>query len=160
MDWRRLGNGLENCGLWSGLSLPDGECKFPYLYKGIPTVVWFCPILPFINDTEENLRGILDYCIRAKVYGIINFGIGLTLREGNREYFYQKLEQHFPGLKEKYIRSYGNNYTLNSPNHQHLMKIFYEVCKGNGIVCDNNQIFKYLHTFEEKKIPKQLSLFD
>ena len=52
---------------------------------GIPTVVWLCPILPFINDTEENIRGILEYCIEAKVYGIICFGMGLTLREGNRE---------------------------------------------------------------------------
>lgn len=56
---------------------------------GIPTVVWLCPILPFINDTEENLRGVLDYCVRAGVYGIICFGMGLTLREGNREYFYR-----------------------------------------------------------------------
>ena len=56
---------------------------------GIPTVVWLCPILPFINDTEENLRGVLDYCVRAGVYGSICFGMGLTLREGNREYFYR-----------------------------------------------------------------------
>lgn len=54
---------------------------------GIPTIVWLCPILPFINDTEENIRGILEYCIEAKVYGVICFGMGLTLREGNREYF-------------------------------------------------------------------------
>ena len=72
--------------------------------NGIPTVVWLCPILPFINDTEENIRGILDYCVRAKVKGIINFDMGVTLRDGNREYFYKKLDEHFPGLKEKYIR--------------------------------------------------------
>lgn len=48
---------------------------------GIPTIVWLCPILPFINDTEENIRGILEYCIEAKVYGVICFGMGLTLRE-------------------------------------------------------------------------------
>jgi DNA repair photolyase len=71
--------------------------------KGIPTVVWLCPILPFINDTEENLRGLLNYCIEAKVYGIICFGIGMTLREGDREYFYENLDRHFPGLKEKYM---------------------------------------------------------
>ena len=39
--------------------------------NGIPTVVWLCPILPFINDTEENIRGILDYCVRAKVKGLL-----------------------------------------------------------------------------------------
>lgn len=65
--------------------------------NGIPTVVWLCPILPFINDTEENIRGILDYCVRAKVKGIINFDMGVTLRDGNRAYFYKKLDEHFPG---------------------------------------------------------------
>ena len=53
--------------------------------EGIPTVVWLSPILPFINDTEENLRGILDDCFEAKVKGIICFGMGVTLRAGNRE---------------------------------------------------------------------------
>lgn len=73
---------------------------------GIPTIVWLCPILPFINDTEENIRGILEYCIEAKVYGVICFGMGLTLREGNREYFYSQLDRLFPHMKEKYIRTY------------------------------------------------------
>ena len=52
--------------------------------RGITTVVWFSPLLPFINDTKENVDGILDYCIRAGVKAILCFGIGLTLREGNR----------------------------------------------------------------------------
>ncbi|MCF0106610.1 MAG: hypothetical protein HUJ53_07600 [Holdemanella sp.] len=71
--------------------------------EGIPTIVWLSPILPFINDSEENRIQLLNCCIEAKVYGIICFGFWLTLREGNREYFYQKLDEHFPGLKEKYI---------------------------------------------------------
>ena len=59
--------------------------------ESIPTVVWLCPILPFLNDTMENISGILDYCVEAKVKGIICFGMGMTLRNGNREYFYQQL---------------------------------------------------------------------
>ncbi|MDF2609173.1 MAG: Radical domain protein [Lachnospiraceae bacterium] len=125
----------------------------------IPTVVWLSPILPFINDTEENLRGILNYCIEAGVYGIINFGIGLTLREGNREYFYEKLEKHFPGLKEKYHQKYGYAYVINSGNHEKLMKIFYEECRKHNILCDNRKIFQYLSEFEEKDRVEQLSLF-
>jgi DNA repair photolyase len=125
----------------------------------IPTVVWLDPILPFINDTEKNLRGILNYCIEAKVYGIICFGMGLTLREGNREYFYKKLDEHFPGLKEKYHKRYGYSYEIHSDNNEKLMRIFYNECKKNGIVCNNGEIFKYLHTFEEKKPMEQLSLF-
>lgn len=126
---------------------------------GIPTVVWLSPILPFINDTEENLRGILKYCIEAKVYGILCFGMGLTLREGNREYFYKQLDMLFPGMKEKYIQTYGTNYIINSPNQDKLMKIFYQVCKEHNIVHNNKELFNYLHTFENKEIPVQLSLF-
>lgn len=88
---------------------------------GIPTVVWLCPILPFINDTEENIRGILEYCIEAKVYGVICFGMGLTLREGNREYFYNQLDRWFPHMKEKYMHTYGTQYQINSPKNNELM---------------------------------------
>ncbi len=127
--------------------------------NNIPTVVWLSPILPFINDTEDNLRGILDYCIRAKVYGIICFGMGLTLREGNREYFYAKLDRHFPGLKQRYQRKYGYDYEIVSDNSDKLMDIFYNECKKHGIVCGNDEIFGYLNTFEDKQQRKQLSLF-
>lgn len=127
---------------------------------GIPTIVWLCPILPFINDTKENIKGILDYCIEAKVYGIICFGMGVTLRQGNREYFYQQLDYLFPNMKEKYIKTYGMNYQLNSPNNNELMKLFHQTCQDNGIVHDNNQIFAYLKKFENKHEVIQLSLFD
>ena len=127
---------------------------------GIPTVVWLCPILPFINDTEENISGILDMCIEARVYGIICFGMGLTLREGNREYFYRQLDRLFPRLKEKYIQRYGNRYEIASPRSNELMKLFRQKCSLNGIVHDNNQIFQYLSAFEEKDVMEQLSLWD
>ena len=126
---------------------------------GIPTVVWLCPILPFINDTEENLRGILDLCIKAGVKGIICFEMGLTLREGNREFFYQKLDRHFPGMKEKYIQAFGDSYYCTSPVNQQLMKIFRSICNENGIMYNNDEIFEYLHTFEEKSESHQLTLF-
>lgn len=127
--------------------------------NGIPTVVWLSPILPFINDTEENLRGILEYCIKAKVYGIMCFGMGLTLREGNREYFYAKLDEHFPGLKQKYQKKYGYSYEITSDDNEKLMNVFYNECRKYGIVCSNDEIFKYLHTFEDKQQSEQLSLF-
>lgn len=125
---------------------------------GIPTVVWLAPILPFINDTEENISGILDYCIEAKVYGIICFGIGLTLREGNREYFYGQLDRLMPGMKEKYMQTYGNQYEISSPNNHKLMQLFYKTCIEHGIVCDNFQLFHYLSTLDEKHQTEQLSL--
>ena len=126
--------------------------------NGIPTVVWLCPILPFINDSEENIRGILDYCVRAKVKGIINFDMGVTLRDSNREYFYKKLDEHFPGLKEKYIRMYGNSYQLSSPNSRQLNMIYKSECIKNGIMCDVNECFEYLNKYEDKYGGEQISL--
>ena len=126
---------------------------------GISTVVWMTPLLPFINDTEENIRGILDCCIKAEVKGVICFGIGLTLREGNREYFYKQLDRLFPGLKEKYMQWYGDRYEIGSPDSGRLMEVFHQVCEENGIMHDNGEIFGYLEKFEEKGEGEQLSLF-
>ncbi|WP_407723872.1 radical SAM protein [Ruminococcus sp. JL13D9] len=128
--------------------------------NNIPTVVWLCPVLPYINDTEDNICRILDMCVAAKVRGIICFGIGLTLREGNREYFYRQLDKSFPGLKERYIREYGNQYVINSPKSAELMRLFHRTCEQNGIMHDNDLIFEYLSQFEEKNAPQQLSLWD
>lgn len=128
--------------------------------NGIPTVVWLSPILPFINDTLENIEGIINYCVEAKVYGIICFGMGLTLRDGNREYFYKKLDELFPNLSNKYKKLYSNNYIVNSTKNLELMSYFYKRCNDNGIVCDNDKIFEYLNTFEEKPVFEQISFFD
>lgn len=127
---------------------------------GIPTVVWLSPILPFLNDTEENISGILEMCKEAEVYGVICFGMGLTLREGNREYFYAQLDRLFPGIKEKYIRMYGNQYIIDSPKNKELMHLFYNLCGQYKIVHNNEQIFEYLHRFEERPENVQLSLWD
>jgi DNA repair photolyase len=122
----------------------------------IPTVVWLSPILPYINDTEKNIRGILDYCIEAKVKGIIVFGIGLTLRNGNREYYYKNLDKHFKGLKEKYIREYGNSYEVLSKNHEKLMKIIKDTCQQNNIIFGVKEVFNYMKAFEEENNEVQI----
>lgn len=126
---------------------------------GIPTVVWLCPILPYINDTQENIRAILDMCVEAKVRGVLCFGMGVTMREGNREYFYRQLDRHFPNIKQRYIREFGNNYVVNSPKNNELMKLYHRTCSDNGIMHSADEIFEYLHRFEEKNAPQQLSLW-
>ncbi|MBO4903332.1 MAG: radical SAM protein [Lachnospiraceae bacterium] len=118
--------------------------------RGIPTIVWLSPILPFINDTEENIRAILEACVSAGVKGVLCFGMGLTLREGDREYYYAALDRHFPGMKEKYIRTYGNAYELPSPHTKELMSLFYRICNANGLLCTPDACFEYLHTLPEK----------
>lgn len=127
--------------------------------NGIPTVVWLSPILPFINDTKENIEGILDYCVDAGVYGIINFGMGMTLREGDREYFYAALDRYFPGLKEQFHRKYGYAYQIASSRNAELMKLFHTKCKANGIVDNLEEVFRYLTTFPQKEQYQQLRLF-
>ena len=124
--------------------------------RGIPTVVWMTPLLPFINDTEENVTAILNECVRVGVKGIINCGMGVTLREGDREYFYEALDKHFPGLKQKYMRTYGNSYEVNSLNSRKLNSIFKKICKDNGIMYDADECFRYLNDLPDK----QMSIFD
>lgn len=126
--------------------------------RGIPTVVWLSPILPFINDTEDNIGKILDECVRVGVKGIICFGMGLTLREGNREYYYTALDKYFPGLKRKYINTYGNAYELPSLNNEQLMRKFMSVCRENNILCTPDTCFRYLHELPDRY--EQMSIFD
>ncbi|MCL1882203.1 MAG: radical SAM protein [Defluviitaleaceae bacterium] len=124
----------------------------------IPTVVWMCPILPFISDTEENLRGLLDYCIRAEVKGIITFGFGTTMREGSRDYFYKMLDKHFPGMKQRYIENYAGKYECPSPNSGKLYRIFKKTCEEHGILYKADDVFAYINKFTPDT--GQLSLFD
>jgi DNA repair photolyase len=126
--------------------------------RGIPTVVWLTPILPFINDTKENITAILSECVRVGVKGIIDFGMGLTLREGDREYYYNAIDKYFPGLKDHYIKRYGNSYELASPNAKELKEIFFEICRKNGIMCKPDECFKYMNELPDKY--EQMSLFD
>ena len=118
--------------------------------RNIPTVVWLTPILPFINDTEENILPILEACARVRVKGIICFDMGLTLREGDREYYYAALDRHFPGLKARYISSYGNAYELPSPNRDRLMKLFEGFCRARSILYRPEDCFSYMSAFPEK----------
>lgn len=90
----------------------------------------------------------------------MNFGIGLTLREGNREYFYSQLDKLFPGMKERYIETYGDSYEVTSPNNDRLMKIFTNLCEEHNIVYDKEELHRYMREYKNKQIGTQISLFD
>ena len=126
-------------------------------HRGIPTVVWLTPILPFINDTEDNIKAILAECIRVGVKGIICFDMGLTLREGDREYYYAALDKSFPGMKKRYIQRYANAYALPSPRAKELMDLFWNTCRQHGLLCTPEDCFAYLNEFPEPF--EQTSLF-
>lgn len=125
--------------------------------RGIPTIVWLTPILPFLNDTEENVAAILNECVRVGVRGVIDFGMGLTLREGDREYYYAALDRHFPGLKERYIRRYGEAYELPSPNAKRLRELFQKICGENGLLSTPAECFAFMSQLPEPY--PQMSLF-
>lgn len=125
---------------------------------GIPTVVWLDPFLPHINDTMENFSFLMKSCIQARVRGIICFGIGLTLRNGNREYFYNALDAHFPGLSAKYRAEFGERYEVTSANNEEIMRFFYSECRAHKILCTPDECFSYLRHFPEEP-PAQLELF-
>ena len=126
--------------------------------RGIPTVVWLTPILPFINDTSENVTAILQECVRVGVKGVMDFGMGMTLREGDREYYYGALDRHFPGMKARYIQRYGNAYELPSPRARELTALYQQICRNNDILSTPEACFSFLYDFPVRET--QLSLFD
>ena len=127
--------------------------------NGIHTGVWLCPILPFLNDTEENLRGLLSYCFDAGVEVIVNFGMGVTLRDGDRQYFYGHLDKHFPGMKERYIHAFGERYDCSSPNARRLTEIFRKECTARNVICETEKAMAWLMEFEDRQAGEQISLF-
>lgn len=127
---------------------------------GIPTVVWLSPILPFLNDTVANVCGIVDLCIDAGVYGVLCLGMGMTLRKGNREYFYQQLDRMFPTYKDKYIHTFGDRYWVESPAHRELSEQFFTACEQGGLVHDPQKLFTYMNAFSSNPSPTQITLWD
>lgn len=125
--------------------------------EGIPRIVWLTPFLPFINDTRENVMALLEMCCQAEVSAVVVFGIGLTLREGNREYFYKCLDKSFPGIKERYIKSFGSSYSCGCPDENNLFKIVKSICEENRILYKTKEVFEFMQKFEERD--QQLSLF-
>ena len=125
------------------------ECK----ERGIPTVVWLSPLLPFINDTRENIDTIAGFCAEAGVKAILCFGIGLTLREGNREYFYAALDRaalrdsRFAGMKERYQKTFGYSYMATSPRDKELMARLARLCAESGIMLGTDSVFKWMEEF-------------
>ena len=128
--------------------------------RGIDTAVWITPILPFINDTQDNLRGLLRGCKKAHVKAVLFPGAGVTLRDGAREYFYAALDRHFPGVKAKYIEKYGIAYELMSDSNERLLRLCEEECARLGLdwYIDFGKFFGFI-----SKLPscegEQLSFF-
>ncbi len=100
--------------------------------KGIYTGITLMPILPFINDTSENIETIVRKAKDSGASYIITMP-GVTLRKGSRDYFYKALDSKFSGIKEKYQIRFGEDYMCNSPNYKKIMETFMGLCSKFGI---------------------------
>jgi DNA repair photolyase len=139
------------------VSLPSERIRTlkKFADQNIPTGIWMTPILPFLLDTKENITEIVEAAHAANVRFIVSFGMGTTMREGSREYFYTQLDRLFPGLKERYIETYHDRYICPSPKERELTTLFQTLCDTYGIAYSWDQIS---HFFEPRE-PKQLTLF-
>lgn len=108
------------------------------------------------KDKEEDIKELerLDYLDGAK---FIHTYMSMTLRENQRDYYYQKLDKLFPNLKAKYIKYYGNRYNCLVPNYKKLYKVFTEECQKYGLLYQMNDIIKKYK--KEIKTNEQISLF-
>ncbi len=122
---------------------------------GIYTGVWLTPVLPFITDTQRNITDIVRKTFDSGGKYVFSY-FGLTLRRGNREYYYEQLDKKFPNLKQKYISTFGESYICDSPNAQKLAKAFHEACRKYGLLYDAKEINRDIC---EMQMCNQLCLF-
>ena len=123
--------------------------------NGIYTGVLLMPILPFINDTEENIKNIVRKAHESGAKFIFSYGMGVTLRGNQREYYYEKLLKLFKdkGLAQKYIETYGNSYECSPANSKELWKVFKTECDRFGIVYKMDDIIAgYKDGYEKEQI--------
>lgn len=121
------------------------------IYSG----VLLMPILPFINDTEENIRNIIKRAYECGAKFIFSYGIGVTLRSNQREYYFEQLRKIFPNqmLDEKYIKTYGEQYENSSLKSERLWKVFKEECEKYNLLYDMKDIIKdYKSRYESSQI--------
>ena len=126
--------------------------------NGIPCGVLLMPLLPFINDTERNVRAIVRQAKEAGAKWIFAYpGMGVTLRQNQRVYFYDRLDESFPGLRGKYRMVYGDQYDCVSPRAKELWRELTHACDENGLLYRMEDISMFLHAPYRVQ---QISLFE
>lgn len=123
---------------------------------GLKTGITLMPVLPFIDDTEENILGIVRTAHNCGVK-IIYPAFGMTLRQNQRDYYYQKLDALFPGMSDRYRQYYGDSYECVSPNAKRLWNAFAAECDRHGILYNMKDIIRFYKCGYENM---QLSFFD
>ncbi len=126
--------------------------------QGLFAGIILMPVLPFIEDNPENIRALIlnAHEHHAKfIYTDPHFGV--TLRTNQRDWFFNKLDLNFPGLKDKYSETYGNNYACSSLKSKQLWRIFTQECEKFGILYRMSDI---IQAYQQAYGVQQLSIFD
>ena len=124
--------------------------------NGIFAGIMMNPLLPFITDSEKDIKELVRLAHKSGAKFIQSY-MGMTLRENQRDYYYEQLDKHFPNMKEKYIKYYGERYNCPVPNYRKLYKVFTDECDKYGILYNMRDIIKAYK--KEIKEDEQLSLF-
>ncbi|MBR6033784.1 MAG: radical SAM protein [Clostridia bacterium] len=124
--------------------------------NGIFTGIMMNPVLPFITDSEEDIKKLVRLAHDSGAKFIHSY-MGMTLRENQRDYYYEQLDKHFKGLKEKYIRTYGEKYSCPVPNYKELYKVLTDECDKYGILYNMKDIIKAYK--KEDTSNEQITLF-
>jgi len=124
--------------------------------QGICAGVWLNLVLPFITDSEENIAAIVQLAAASGAkYVICHFGV--TMRSGNCEYYYAALDRHFPGMKQKYVQTFGENYICTSPRIEQLWRVFRAESQRHDLLCEMSAVNAEIR---RSAGGRQLSLFE
>jgi len=120
--------------------------------QGIFTGVFMIPLLPFIGDSEDNIIKILRMAKDAGAKFVYTY-MGMTLRKGSREYFYNQLNKVLPGVSEKYIKRFGIRYSCISPKSKKLWDVFTAECERLGLLYDMKAItYRYKSGYNNNQL--------
>ena len=102
---------------------------------GIFCGVLLMPVLPFLEDRPEQVLSVVDRSADAGAKFIYS-GFGVTMRQGQREYFLRELDRAFPGehLSRRYLARYGDRYRCPSPRARELWEVFTARCRERGLL--------------------------
>lgn len=123
--------------------------------QGIFAGVLMMPVLPFIEDTDDNINSLIELAQNSGAKFIYP-AIGVTLRQNQRDYYYEKLDELFPSIKEKYKKHFGTSYECRSPRAKQLFGLFKKKCSELGILYKMNDI---ITEYKKPYQVEQLSLF-
>lgn len=124
---------------------------------GVVCGILMNPVLPFITDDWENIARIIEKAHECKADYIVTY-MGVTLRQNQRDYYYRKLDELYPGLSYQYQRVYGSRYHCESLKWRENYELFKNECKKRGILYQMEDIVHLIRS--RKKEVCQLSLFD